>query len=85
MGMVQVNDEKMFKLLGNFFMLWDVLVEYDVEILCFFLMLVYYCSQLSYLQDNIDQVKLVLECLYMVLCGVDVNSVIDLSYGGYLV
>lgn len=28
--------------------------------------------------------KVVLECLYIVFCGVEVDESIDLSYGGYL-
>lgn len=83
-GMVQVNDEKMSKSLGNFFTLRDVLAERDAEILRFFLMSAHYRSQLSYSQDNIDQAKSALERLYTALRGVDVNSVTDLSYGGYL-
>lgn len=83
-GMVQVNDEKMSKSLGNFFTLRDVLAEHDAEILRFFLMSAHYRSQLSYSQDNIDQAKSALERLYTALRGVNVNSVTDLSYGGYL-
>lgn len=83
-GMVQVNDEKMSKSLGNFFTLRDVLAEHDAEILRFFLMSAHYRSQLSYSQDNIDQAKSALERLYTSLRGVNVNSVTDLSYGGYL-
>lgn len=83
-GMVQVNDEKMSKSLGNFFTLRDVLGEHDAEILRFFLMSAHYRSQLSYSQDNIDQAKAALERLYTALRGVKVDSVTDLSYGGYL-
>ena len=83
-GMVQVNDEKMSKSLGNFFTLRDVLGEHDAEILRFFLMSAHYRSQLSYSQDNIDQAKSALERLYTALRGVKVDSVTDLSYGGYL-
>lgn len=83
-GMVQVNDEKMSKSLGNFFTLRDVLAEHDAEILRFFLMSAHYRSQLSYSQDNIDQAKSALERLYTALRGVNVNNVTDLSYGGYL-
>lgn len=83
-GMVQVNDEKMSKSLGNFFTLRDVLGEHDAEILRFFLMSAHYRSQLSYSQDNIDQAKSALERLYTALRGVAVDSVTDLSYGGYL-
>ncbi len=83
-GMVQVNDEKMSKSLGNFFTLRDVLKEHDAEILRFFLMSAHYRSQLSYSQDNIDQAKSALERLYTALRGVDVSEDGDLAFGGYL-
>lgn len=83
-GMVQVNDEKMSKSLGNFFTLRDVLKEHDAEILRFFLMSAHYRSQLSYSQDNIDQAKAALERLYTSLRGVVVPNEGDLAFGGYL-
>ena len=83
-GMVQVDNEKMSKSLGNFFTLRDVLQEHDAESLRFFLMSAHYRSQLSYSQDNITQAKSALERLYTALRGVDINSATDLSYGGYL-
>ena len=83
-GMVQVNDEKMSKSLGNFFTLRDVLKEHDSETLRFFLMSAHYRSQLSYSQDNITQAKAALERLYTALRGVDIDDTTDLSYGGYL-
>ncbi len=83
-GMVQVDNEKMSKSLGNFFTLRDVLQEHDAESLRFFLMSAHYRSQLSYSQDNITQAKSALERLYTALRGVDINSATDLSYAGYL-
>lgn len=83
-GMVQVDEVKMSKSLGNFFTLRDVLVEHDAEILRFFLMSGHYRSQLSYSQNNIDQAKAALERLYTSLRGVDLNNTTDIAYGGYL-
>ena len=83
-GMVQVDDEKMSKSLGNFFTLRDVLQEHDAETLRFFLMSAHYRSQLSYSQDNITQAKAALERLYTALRGVSIDELTDLSYGGYL-
>mgnify|MGYP005992101443 FL=1 len=83
-GMVQVDDEKMSKSLGNFFTLRDVLQEHDAETLRFFLMSAHYRSQLSYSQDNITQAKAALERLYTALRGVAVDESTDLNYGGYL-
>ena len=83
-GMVQVDDEKMSKSLGNFFTLRDVLKEHDSETLRFFLMSAHYRSQLSYSQDNITQAKAALERLYTALRGVEVDHSADLGHGGYL-
>ncbi|MBO1256312.1 cysteine--tRNA ligase [Alteromonas sp. 5E99-2] len=68
-GMVQVNDEKMSKSLGNFFTLRDVLEKYDAETLRFFLMSAHYRSQLSYSEENITQAKAGLSRLYTALRG----------------
>ena len=83
-GMVQVNDEKMSKSLGNFFTLRDVLKEHDAESLRFFLMSAHYRSQLSYSLDNLTQAKSALERLYTALRGVSVDKNVELAYGGYL-
>ncbi len=66
-GMVQVNDEKMSKSLGNFFTLRDVLKEYDGETLRYFMLTAHYRSQLNYTDDNLKQAKSALERLYTAL------------------
>lgn len=73
-GMVQVNQEKMSKSLGNFFTLRDVLKEYDAETLRYFLMSAHYRSQLNYSEDNIRQARSGLERLYTALRGVDCSA-----------
>ncbi|WP_100657456.1 cysteine--tRNA ligase [Alteromonas flava] len=83
-GMVQVNDEKMSKSLGNFFTLRDVLKQHDPETLRFFLMSAHYRSQLSYSEDNILQARAGLERLYTALRGVDIPSSGALDHAGYL-
>ncbi|MFT4732511.1 MAG: cysteinyl-tRNA synthetase [Gammaproteobacteria bacterium] len=83
-GMVQVDDVKMSKSLGNFFTLRDVLKVHDPETLRFFLMSAHYRSQLSYSQDSISQAKAGLERLYTSLRETIPNMDVDLSKGGYL-
>ncbi|WP_026843870.1 cysteine--tRNA ligase [Brumicola pallidula] len=83
-GMVQVDDVKMSKSLGNFFTLRDVLKVHDPETLRFFLMSAHYRSQLSYSQDSISQAKAGLERLYTSLRDVVPNMDVSLSQGGYL-
>ncbi len=75
-GMVQVNDEKMSKSLGNFFTLRDMLQAEDAETLRFFLMSAHYRSQLNYSQDNIDQARASVERLYTALRDVPVDDAV---------
>ena len=82
-GMVQVDQEKMSKSLGNFFTLRDVLKDYDAETLRFFLMSAHYRSQLSYSEDNIKQARAGLERLYTALRDVTVNQQVDVNLGDY--
>ena len=84
-GMVQVDQEKMSKSLGNFFTLRDVLKDYDAQTLRFFLMSAHYRSQLSYSEDNIKQARAGLERLYTALRDVEVNHKVDIHFGDYLV
>lgn len=83
-GMVQIDDVKMSKSLGNFFTLRDVLQQHDAETLRFFLMSAHYRSQLSYSQDNIDQARASLERLYTALRSVEPNMEVDMAHAGYL-
>ncbi|MDM7860352.1 cysteine--tRNA ligase [Alteromonas sp. ASW11-36] len=83
-GMVQVDNEKMSKSLGNFFTLRDVLQQHDSETLRFFLISAHYRSQLSYSEDNIIQARGGLERLYTALRGVEPNPHTANDFGGYL-
>ena len=83
-GMVQVDQEKMSKSLGNFFTLRDVLKDYDSETLRYFLMSAHYRSQLSYSEDNIKQAKSALERLYTALRDAQPNTDVDPEFGGFL-
>ncbi len=83
-GMVQIDNEKMSKSLGNFFTLRSVLEQHDAETLRFFLMSAHYRSQLSYSQDNINQARASLERLYTALRDVKPNMQVNVVQGGYL-
>ena len=76
-GMVQVNQEKMSKSLGNFFTLRDVLKQYDAETLRYFLMSAHYRSQLNYSEDNIKQAKAGLERLYTALRDIEFDDSLE--------
>lgn len=66
-GMVQVDNEKMSKSLGNFFTIRSVLEQYDAETVRYFLLSSHYRSQLNYTQENLDQAHSALERLYTAL------------------
>lgn len=66
-GMVQVNEEKMSKSLGNFFTIREVLKQYDAESVRFFLLSGHYRSQLNYSEDHLNQARSGLERLYTAL------------------
>jgi cysteinyl-tRNA synthetase len=82
-GMVQVNQEKMSKSLGNFFTLRDVLEVYDAETVRYFLMSAQYRSQLSYSDSFIQQARASLERLYTALRDVTPNMDVNVSMGDY--
>lgn len=73
-GMVQVDQEKMSKSLGNFFTIRDVLAKYDAETVRFFLTTGHYRSQLNYSTDNLTQARASLERIYTALRDVNVND-----------
>jgi cysteinyl-tRNA synthetase len=63
-GMVQVDQEKMSKSLGNFFTIRDVLAQFDNETVRFFLTTGHYRSQLNYSTDNLTQARSAVERVY---------------------
>ena len=71
-GMVQIDQEKMSKSLGNFFTIRDVLAKYDAETVRFFLTIGHYRSQLNYSTDNLSQARSSLERIYTALRDVNV-------------
>ena len=78
-GMVQVDQEKMSKSLGNFFTIRDVLTQYDAETVRFFLTTGHYRSQLNYSTDNLTQASSSVERIYTSLRDVKIpsNHVLD--------
>ncbi|WP_286233076.1 cysteine--tRNA ligase [Thalassotalea sediminis] len=73
-GMVQVDQEKMSKSLGNFFTIRDVLAKYDAETTRFFLTTGHYRSQLNYSTENLEQARASVERIYTALRDVDIPA-----------
>jgi cysteinyl-tRNA synthetase len=64
---IRVNDEKMSKSLGNFFVLRDVLKHYDAEVVRFFILRAHYRSPVNYTDTNLEDAKQALTRLYTAL------------------
>ncbi|EGN76293.1 cysteinyl-tRNA synthetase [Idiomarina sp. A28L] len=73
-GMVQVNQEKMSKSLGNFFTIRDVLASYAAETVRFFLLSGHYRSQLNYSEAHLDQAHASLERIYTAMRGINAET-----------
>ncbi len=69
-GMVQINNEKMSKSLGNFFVIRDVLKEYPAEVVRYFLLSGHYRSEIHYSTQNLESAKAALTRFYNALDGV---------------
>ncbi|MDF1677289.1 MAG: cysteine--tRNA ligase [Legionellaceae bacterium] len=78
-GMLQVNQEKMSKSLGNFFTIESVLEKHSPEVLRYFLLSSHYRSFLNYSEENLVLAEKALTRLYQSLRGIEIeaNSPID--------
>ena len=66
-GFVRVNEEKMSKSLGNFFILREVLENYRAEEIRYFIVSSHYRSQLNYSEEQLDNARAALQRLYAAL------------------
>jgi len=66
-GFVRVNEEKMSKSLGNFFILREVLDSYRAEEIRYFIVSSHYRSQLNYSEEQLDNARSALQRLYAAL------------------
>ena len=78
-GMLQVNDEKMSKSLGNFFTIKEVLKQYHPEVVRYFLLSSHYRSTLNYSDDHITNSSKALMRLYQSLRGIDIEDSAELD------
>ncbi len=70
-GFVRVDEEKMSKSLGNFFLIRDILKRYDAEVVRFFILRAHYRSPLNHSDQNLDDARQALTRLYTALKGFD--------------
>jgi len=69
-GFINIDDEKMSKSLGNFFLIRDVLKAYDAETIRFFVVRAHYRSPLNYSDVHLDDARNSLKRLYTALSRV---------------
>lgn len=78
-GMLQVNDEKMSKSLGNFYTISDVMKKYHPEIIRYFLLSSHYRSTLNYSDETILNSSKALSRLYQTLRTVPADQTTQLD------
>lgn len=66
-GFVQVNQEKMAKSLGNFFMIRDVLKTVNPEVVRYFMLVSHYRSPINYSTENLASAEMALRRFYFCL------------------
>ncbi|MFC3908459.1 cysteine--tRNA ligase [Legionella dresdenensis] len=66
-GMLQVNNEKMAKSVGNFFTIEEILKKYHPEVVRYFLLSSHYRSPLNYSEENLTNAGKALTRLYQAL------------------
>ncbi len=73
-GFVRIDGEKMSKSLGNFFMIREVLKQFDAEVIRFFLLRAHYRSPVNYSDQHLEDARQGLVRLYTALAGAGVTT-----------
>jgi len=73
-GHIRVNEEKMSKSLGNFFLIKDVLKSFDPEVLRFFMLKAHYRSPVNYSDIQLEEARAGLLRLYTALAQVELSA-----------
>jgi cysteinyl-tRNA synthetase len=74
-GFINIDDEKMSKSLGNFFLIRDVLKQFDAETVRFFVVRAHYRSPLNYSDVHLDDARASLKRLYTALHSVTPEAI----------
>ena len=78
-GHIRVNEEKMSKSLGNFFLIRDVLKSFDPEVLRFFMLKAHYRSPINYSDAQLEEARAGLVRLYTALAQASTPSNLSLD------
>jgi cysteinyl-tRNA synthetase len=73
-GHIRVNEEKMSKSLGNFFLIRDVLKNFDPEVLRFFMLRAHYRSPINYSDAQLEEARSGLVRLYTALAHIPLGD-----------
>lgn len=73
-GMVQIDNEKMSKSLGNFFTIREILAKYKPEVVRFFLVRAHYRTDLNYSDIHLNDAQNGLNRLYTALSQVPADT-----------
>jgi cysteinyl-tRNA synthetase len=73
-GHIRVNEEKMSKSLGNFFLIRDVLKSFDPEVLRFFMLKAHYRSPINYSDAQLEEARAGLGRLYTALAQAETQT-----------
>ncbi|MEO8310951.1 MAG: cysteine--tRNA ligase [Caldimonas sp.] len=79
-GLLNTDNEKMSKSLGNFFTIRDVLKRYDGETIRFFMVRTHYRSQFNFSDGGLDDAKSALRRLYTALDAVPTESAVEVDW-----
>ena len=78
-GHIRVNQEKMSKSLGNFFLIRDVLKSFDPEVLRFFMLKAHYRSPINYSDAQLEEARSGLMRLYTALVQTATSQTVTLD------
>lgn len=81
-GFITVNEEKMSKSLGNFFLVTDILEHYSAEVLRFFILSTHYRSPLDFSDERLKEAARSMERLKTAQQNLDELSTMKTGNGG---
>jgi len=79
-GLLNIDNEKMSKSLGNFFTIRDVLKRFDGETIRFFMVRAHYRSQFNFSDVGLEDAKSALRRLYTALDAVPIEGAAEVDW-----
>ena len=79
-GLLNTDNEKMSKSLGNFFTIRDVLKRFDGETIRFFMVRAHYRSQFNFSDAGLDDARSALRRLYTALDSVPIEGPVEVDW-----